>query len=85
MSLRRVINKRIRHSAKGLDLVGDINAVIAANTGRGSTSHVSSKQNTRIVQRGGRTEVFEDESSTESGADSPEGLKHEPGKEGSSG
>jgi 2-polyprenyl-6-methoxyphenol hydroxylase-like FAD-dependent oxidoreductase len=32
--MRRVISKRIRRRAKGLDLAADINAVIAVNDGR---------------------------------------------------
>jgi hypothetical protein len=65
MNLRKVINKRIRRSAKGVDLVGDVNAAIAANTEPGSTSHVSTSQSTRIVQRGGRTEVSHDDTREE--------------------
>jgi hypothetical protein len=61
MGLRKVINKRIRHASKGINVAGDVNAVIAANTDPGTSSHVSSKQRTRIVQRGGRTEVAHDE------------------------
>jgi hypothetical protein len=67
MDLRKVINKRIRHTAKGVDVVGDINAVVAANTGKRDSTHVSSRQRTRIVQQGGRTEVFHDQSTDEGG------------------
>ncbi len=68
MNLRKVINKRIRHAAKGLNVMADVNAVVAANTGkRGSSSHTSSRRTTRVVQRGGRTEVFEGESTSEGG------------------
>jgi len=49
-TVRRVIKKRIRHDKDGVHVVGDIDAVIAANVGRGgSVSSVSSRQ--RIVQR----------------------------------
>jgi hypothetical protein len=86
MNLRKVINKQIRRSGKGVDFVGDVNAVIAANTGRrGTTSHVSSKQSTRVVQRGGRTEVFHDESETRSGTGSGVDWKSDSRKEGSDG
>ncbi len=57
----------MRHRGGGTDVVGDVNAAIAANVnepGRTRT-HVSSKQ--RIVQRGGRTEVFEDVQKTKGG------------------
>ena len=68
MNLRKVINKRIRHAANGLNVLADVDAVIAANTRkRGSTSHVSSRRTTRVVQRGGRTEVFEGETRSEGG------------------
>jgi hypothetical protein len=44
MQLRKVIQRRIRRSGEGVDLVGDVNAAISANVGeRSSTSHVSSR------------------------------------------
>jgi hypothetical protein len=47
MNIRKVVKKRIRHAEEGLDVVGDVNAAIAANVGeRGSTSRVSSRQKT---------------------------------------
>ena len=56
MNIRKIINRRIRHSGDGVDVVGDVNAVISANVNeRGGSSHVSSKQ--RIVQRSGETVV----------------------------
>ena len=78
MSLRQVIARQIRRRDPGVDFVGDVNAVIAANVGeRGpSTTHVSSRQ--RIVQRAGRREVSTDVDtatteggSNESGGGSP--------------
>jgi hypothetical protein len=60
MNIRKVIQRRIRHSGDGVDVVGDINAVIAGNVGEGSSSsHVSSRQ--RVVQRSGKTVVSESE------------------------
>ena len=54
MNIRKVISRRIRKQADGVDLAGDVNAVISANVGeRGSVTRTSSKQ--RIVQRSGRT------------------------------
>jgi hypothetical protein len=68
MNLRKVLNRRIRRSGPGVDVVGDVNAVISANVDDSpSASHVSSRQRTRIVQRSGRTEVFEHEQTTEEG------------------
>ena len=44
MQLRKVIQRRIRRSGEGVDLVGDVNAAISANVGeKSSSSHVSSR------------------------------------------
>jgi hypothetical protein len=50
--IRKVIRKRIRVNRDGVQAVGDLNAVIAANVSRGGSSSVSSVSSTqRIVQR----------------------------------
>jgi hypothetical protein len=56
VDFRETIRKTIRRGG----VAADVNAVIAAKVGEpGLThTHVSSKQ--RIVQRGGRTEVYEE-------------------------
>lgn len=61
MKIRKIIRKRIRHDKEGVQVAGDINAVIAAHLERegGSRSHVSSHQ--RIVQRSGNAKKAEDE------------------------
>ena len=44
MQIKKIIQRRIRHSVEGVDLVGDVNAAISANVGeQSSTSHVSSR------------------------------------------
>jgi len=44
MQIRKVIQRRIRQTAGGVDLVGDVNAAIAANVGeRSSTTQVSTR------------------------------------------
>ena len=44
MKLHKVIQRRIRRSGEGVDLVGDVNAAISANVGeKSSTTHVSSR------------------------------------------
>jgi hypothetical protein len=44
MQVRKIIQRRIRRSGEGVDLVGDVNAAISANVGeKSSTSHVSSR------------------------------------------
>jgi hypothetical protein len=60
MKIRKIIRKRIRHNKGGVQVAGDINAVIAANVDEGdSRSHVSNHQ--RIVQRSGNAKKAEDE------------------------
>jgi hypothetical protein len=56
MDIRKIINRRLRHAGDGIDVVGDINAVISANVEeRGATSHVSSKQ--RVAPKSGESAV----------------------------
>jgi hypothetical protein len=44
MHIRKVIQRRIRRNADGVDVVGDVNAVFSANVGEpSSTSRVSSR------------------------------------------
>jgi hypothetical protein len=67
MNVRKIINRRIRHSDDGVDVVGDINAVISANINEpGGSSHVSSRQ--RIVQRAGERVVSDESDEGGSGA-----------------
>ena len=70
MKVRKVLRKHLRRAGAGVDVAGDLNAVVAANVNEPGTSRVSSRQRTRIVQRGGHTEVFrDDETHTEGGPD----------------
>jgi hypothetical protein len=56
MRFRKIIQRRIRRSADGVDLVGDLNAAIAANVGeRGQTTHVSSRSTAVTTQDTTRT------------------------------
>ena len=74
MNVRRIIQKRIRHHGRGVNAVGDLNAAISANVNEpGSKNVVSSRTRSRIVQRSGRTEVFEERDATGGGADEPAG------------
>ena len=44
MQIRKIIQRRIRRSGEGVDLVGDVNAAISDNVGeKSSTSRVSSR------------------------------------------
>ena len=52
MQLRNVIQRHIRRTDEGVDLVGDVNAAISANVGeRSSSSHVSSRSTVSAVSQ----------------------------------
>ncbi len=53
MRFSKLIQRRIRKHTNGVDLVGDVNAAIAANVGE-SGAHTSSSTTQRIVQRSTR-------------------------------
>ena len=60
--MRKVIRRRIRHRAQGVDVVGDVNAVIASSSAEpGSTVRSSSRQRVRVVQGPDGSEVVVDE------------------------
>ena len=64
MQIRKVIQRRIRHSGPGVDLVGDVNAAVSANVGeRSSTSHVSSRSTVSAIS--GEKEERRDEAEGE--------------------
>ena len=54
MRFKKVIDKKIRSSKDGINVVGDIKSVIAANVNEPGTSVTSSTSHNRIVQRSGR-------------------------------
>jgi hypothetical protein len=57
MSFRRIFSKRIRREEDGVQIAGDINAVVSANVGqRRSSTKVSSSQSSRVVQRSGKSQ-----------------------------
>jgi len=68
VKLRKVIQQRIERSAEGISVAASLDAVVAANVNEAGASETTTRSTTRIVQRGGRTEVFE----TESEIDSPD-------------
>lgn len=60
MHYRKVINTEHADSAGGSRVAASINAVIAVNLNEeGRSFHSSSKQSVKIIQRRGRTEVYE--------------------------
>ncbi|MEA2495008.1 MAG: hypothetical protein QOJ29_2919 [Thermoleophilaceae bacterium] len=71
MKLRKVFQRQIREDADGVSVAGGLQAAISAavNEPGATETHVRSK--TRIVQRNGRTEVFETESTDDSGKEEP--------------
>jgi hypothetical protein len=74
MNLRRIIQRRIRHHGRGVNAVGDLNAVVSANVNEpGLRNVVSSRARSRVVQGPGRTQVFDESDTTRGGADEPAG------------
>jgi hypothetical protein len=68
MNVRKIIQKAVRHDGDRNQVVGDVNAVVAANVGeKGSKTAVSSRRSTRIVQRSGHTEIAESTEDHEGG------------------
>jgi hypothetical protein len=69
MQIRKIIERRIRRNANGVDLVGDVNAAISANVGESSsTSHVSSRSSVSaqsVRQRRGESSDAEDQGRTD--------------------
>lgn len=71
MKFRKVIQKHIRHSSDGIHVAGAIQAAVSANVNEPGETRTNVESHTRIVQRDGRTEVFE----TKSQPDPEEGTK----------
>jgi hypothetical protein len=53
MRFTKLIQRRIRKHGNGVDLVGDVNAAVAANVGE-SGAHTSTSSTQRIVQQSTR-------------------------------
>jgi hypothetical protein len=61
VKVNKVIRKRIRRTAGGINFAGDVSAVVAGNVGeRSSSSHVSVSSRQDIVQTTGRSKTQED-------------------------
>lgn len=59
--MRKVVRKRVRRTEGGVNIVGDVNAVVASHARRGAGEvGASARQRVRIVQRNGRTLVTEE-------------------------
>ncbi|HTJ76420.1 MAG TPA: hypothetical protein VL337_13775 [Acidimicrobiales bacterium] len=59
-NMGKIVQKRVRRSGKGVNVVADVNAVVATSTGGGATS-ATKRQSISIVQRNGRAVVRETE------------------------
>jgi hypothetical protein len=64
VKFRKVIQRAIRHDKDGVSVAGGLNAVVNANVNEPGETKTSVRSHTRIVQRNGRTEVFEQETKT---------------------
>jgi hypothetical protein len=56
-NMGKIVQKRVRRSGKGVNVVADVNAVVATSTG-GATS-ATKRQSISVVQRNGRAVVRE--------------------------
>jgi len=75
MKLRKVISRNLEDEVGNEDgdvnMAGSINAVVSANVNEPGTHRTSVSSRQRIVQRNGRTEVFEEQHSFDDGSDQP--------------
>ncbi len=69
MKIRKVISKPFSHTDEDVNVAGGINAAVSANVNEPGPSHTRVSSRQRIVQRNGRTEVFESTHSFGSGQD----------------
>jgi hypothetical protein len=68
VNLRKIIAKRFERTRDGINVAGDVNAVVSANVDEPSSTNAASRRTrTRIVQRSGRTAVSETEVDGERG------------------
>lgn len=74
MKVRKLIQERIRHSGEGVNVVGDVNAAIAANVNEPGRTHTHVSTRQRVVERssGGQAPRHQ------SGKNSEEGQKEAP-------
>jgi hypothetical protein len=72
LKFRKIISKPFRHEGKDASVAGGLNAVVSANVNEPGRSHTRVSSRQRIVQRNGRTEVFEEHHSSSSETDDPQ-------------
>ena len=60
--MKKVFEKRFRHSGDGLDVVADVSAVVVVNIGtEGTGAAVTTRRSFRVTREDGKTEVTETE------------------------
>jgi hypothetical protein len=64
MKLRKVIQKQFRRNRDGISVAGGVDAVVSASVNEPGRTETSVRSHTRIVQRNGRTEIYEAEPET---------------------
>ena len=57
MKIRKIVQERIRHAGEGVNVAGDVNAVVSANVNEPGPSHTSVSSRQRVVQRSGRAKA----------------------------
>jgi len=78
VKIRKIISKPFQHDSEEGSIAGSVNAVVSANVNEPGESHTRVSSRQRIVQRNGRTEVFEEHHSSSSEPDNPK-PKEKPG------
>jgi hypothetical protein len=53
VKVRKVIQRRLRHEGKGINVVGDVNAAVSANVNEPGPTHTHVSTRQRVVQRSG--------------------------------
>jgi hypothetical protein len=71
MKFRKVIQKHLRRDGDDVSVAGGLNAVVSASVNEPGRTQTSVHSHTRIVQRNGKTEVFETESDTDPSKEEP--------------
>jgi hypothetical protein len=75
--MRKVIRRRIRRRAEGLDLAVDVNAVIAVNRDGGDDAEANSVQRTTVVQGGAASAAADGPQGAEPAPDEPRDTTQE--------
>lgn len=69
MKIRKQVSKPFRHEDEDVSVAGAVNAVVSANVNEPGAGHTRVSSRQRIVQRNGRTEVFEEHHSVDGDSD----------------